>query len=388
MNRVRWVSILGGLCVPAAAYFLAYRFFEDPGQAAVVFLGLWMLCWWISEAVPLFVTSLLPLVVLPGLGAASFLGVAQSYVTDVFFLFLGGFLLAAAAEKWKAHEYFARAALQRAGTRASRVILLFMLISAFLSMWISNSATALLMMPLVRLYSTGESDAFRKAMLLGVGYAASIGGIATLIGSPPNAMFAAYARSMGSGVSFFEWMVKSLPFAVIGIVLCWLYLTRLHFSEVWKQHIARKQQTASEWNMGALKKVGALFALLIVGLLLFPLLRVSIPDGFWVFFVALLLFVLPQGKARLLGPREAVRVPWDILMLFGGGIALSVALSDSGVTRLMVQELHALASVHPSLPWKLIRGSLLRGIHAQIFGTGEKQYEKKIGNEPKSIKHQ
>lgn len=330
---------------PILAFALGFGFFADPLQAKVVTLALWMLMWWVLEVVPLFVTSLLPVILLPTLGAMPLPKVAESYVTEVFFLFLGGFLLAAAAEKWSLHEFFAHRALRNAGTSARRVVLLFMLISAFISMWISNSATALLMMPLVRLYAKGESRAFHKAILLCVGYACSIGGMATLIGSPPNAMYAAHMQMSGKPVSFLSWLVVSFPFALLGIFLTWLVVNRFAFPSVWTEKTQKKEISGEKWKKRPLAIVGGAFLLLSLGLLALPLVGNPLSDATWILLLALILFVIPSGEGSILESEDLAKIPWEMLLLFGGGIALSSALSHSGLTKLMVNQLGTLQSV-------------------------------------------
>ncbi|MBI4543448.1 MAG: anion permease, partial [Gemmatimonadetes bacterium] len=231
------------------ALFLAVLLSPSPvgmGAAAhrVAALTVWMGVWWLSAAVALEVTSLLPLALLPLLGVGGIEQAAGPYANSVIFLFLGGFFLAAAMERWHLHKRIAYAILGAVGTEARRVVLAFMLATAFLSMWISNTAAAVMMLPMAMAVlklarSDGDAagrpgahpaDGLGTALALGIAYAASLGGIATLIGTPPNAIYAAAAKQLyGEDVGFGRWMAVGLPLGLVLLPACWLMLTRWLF---------------------------------------------------------------------------------------------------------------------------------------------------------------
>jgi sodium-dependent dicarboxylate transporter 2/3/5 len=227
-----WLAYAAGPATALAVWVAA------PGtmpEAAVPVAGLaaWMAAWWLTAVVPLAATALLPLAVLPLAGAA-FEGVARRYADPIVFLFLGGFFLAAASERWGLHRRLAYGAIALVGVGAPRVVLAVMVATAFLSMWISNTATAALMLPLTvaivdlaRREAPEQAATFGPALVLGMAYAASIGGVATLIGTPPTAIFAGAARAtLGRPIGFAEWLTVGLPIAGLLLVACWLLLVR------------------------------------------------------------------------------------------------------------------------------------------------------------------
>ena len=223
----RWAGFVAGplagllvLWVPAAMPAAAQR---------VAALAAWMAVWWLVGAIPLAATSLLPLVVLPLTGRGAVDDVARRYADPIIFLFMGGFFLAAASERWGLHRRLALAVIAFVGAEASRLVLAIMVATAFVSMWISNTATAAMMLPitvalieLARREAPERAAAFGTALILGMAYSASIGGVATLIGTPPTAIFAAAAKTMiGRPVGFAEWLVVGLPIAALMLGFCW-----------------------------------------------------------------------------------------------------------------------------------------------------------------------
>src|SRR3990172_1708355 len=208
-----------------------------PGDLAppawrVAGLALWMALWWLTAVIPLEATALLPIVILPLLGVGTLAEVTGAYADPVIFLFLGGFFIAATLERWELHRRFALSTVRLVGTDAPRVVLAFLLATAAVSMWISNTATAVMMLPIAAAVagrSAGDaSSGFQRALLLSVAYGASIGGVGTLIGTPPNAIFAANARQLlGVEVGFGSWMLVGVPAAILMLAGCWLVLVRL-----------------------------------------------------------------------------------------------------------------------------------------------------------------
>lgn len=332
---------------------------EGPA-ADVLGMAAWMAIWWITECLPLAVTALLPIALFPVLGATTTREATAPFANEVVFLYLGGFLLAAALQQWRAHQRIALAVIAKVGTDSRRLVLGVMVATAFLSMWISNTATAAMMYPIAlaigSLYGTGPAArSQRVALLLGVAFAASIGGMATLIGTPPNLILAGAARELlGINLDFFTFLKFGLPAAILLLPACWVILVygfhreRLSLGADGLQVLA--DQRAALGSIGsAEKRVLVIFAcvalswffrepkdiggLSIVGLTsLVP----GLTDAGIAVIGGMLLFLTPSGgtgdDARpLLTWREAREIPWDVLLLFGGGLSLAAAMESSGL---------------------------------------------------------
>jgi sodium-dependent dicarboxylate transporter 2/3/5 len=318
-------------------------------------VGVLLAVWWMSEALPIPATSLLPILVFPLLGVAPVGAAAAPYAHELIFLFLGGFLIARAIERWGLHRRIALAVVERVGTRPSRLVAGFMIASAFLSLWISNTATTMLMLPialsLVALLAgpggVAEEDRRRFALvlLLGIAYACSIGGMGTLIGTPGNALLAAFvADAYGRPIAFVEWMMVGLPIVVVGLPLVHLALTRLVFplrlAEIPGGRAFLAAERSALGPMGtAEKRVAAVFAATAVAWVARPLLAAVLPgltDTGVALAGALALFLLPAGggggEGRALLDWESARdLPWGVLLLFGGGLSLAQAVRDTGL---------------------------------------------------------
>lgn len=329
---------------------------------AVAGLAVWMAVWWLTAVVPLAATALLPLVVLPLASPVRMDDVARPYADPIIFLFLGGFLLAAASERANLHRRLALAVLGLVGADAPRVVLAVMLATAFASMWISNTATAAMMLPIVlalhdlaRRAAPERAQPFGVAVTLGMAYAASIGGLATLIGTPPTAIFAAAARQAGRPVGFAEWMVIGVPLAVALLGVCWVLLVRVvhrvsgplgGLAEL----LAAERSTLGPWTGAQRVTVTVLVATALawvlreprtIGGLSLPGLATVAPgltDAGIAVLAGLVLFV-----ARALDLDSARRIPWDVLLLFGGGLALAAAFERSGLAAWLGERLAGLA---------------------------------------------
>jgi sodium-dependent dicarboxylate transporter 2/3/5 len=337
----------------------------------VVGVAAWMATWWLTGVIPLEATSLLPIVLLPLAGVAPIGEVTASYADPIIFLFLGGFLLAATLERWELHRRFALGTVRAVGTDSRRVVLAFMLVSAFASMWISNTATTIMMLPIamaVIAVSTGkrpDAEGFPTALLLGIAYAASIGGVSTLIGTPPNAILAgAAAELLGVDVSFASWMAVALPVSVPMLAGCWLLLVTMFrvrgtipglADELDRERRSMGTMTFGErfvlgvfgltalaWIMRAPKTLGSFHI---------PGLSDVLPgasDAGIAIAAALVLFATPLPRQRFrtaLDWNTARRVPWGILLLFGGGLALAGAFETSGLTEWLGSQLGGLRGV-------------------------------------------
>jgi sodium-dependent dicarboxylate transporter 2/3/5 len=320
---------------------------------ATAALAVWMAIWWITEALPLFVTALLPLVFLPLLGIAKIDAAAAPFADPVIFLLLGGFLIGLAVERWNLHRRIAFHILLRVGNRPLNLLAGVMLATAAISMWISNTATTIMMLPiaisliLVVLPSErphGRDAAnFAAAMTLGVAYAASIGGMATLIGSPPNALAAGYlAQTFKTEVSFAEWMAIGVPIAAVLLGLTFLVLARIAFpfsglAGAEPRFVADQLQQMGRMSAPE-KRVILLFTVIVACWILHPLvegrLGILIGDPVIAIAGAIAFFVVPadwRSRTFLLDYATARKMRWDILVLFGGGLSLAQAMESSGL---------------------------------------------------------
>lgn len=344
--------------------------FTSP-MRAVAASTTWMGAWWVTEAVPIPVTSLLPLLLFPLTGALSFSSTASSYADPNIFLFMGGFMLATAIQKWNLHQRIALLIVNLVGTRPEMLLLGFMVATGFLSMWISNTATAMMMLPIglavtaklaelaekegIDMALTPQKFGYGQALMLGIAYSASIGGVATLIGTPPNAIFAGAVRAIYDiEITFAGWMLYGLPFSIIFMAVTWLMLSRIKpVKEL--QHLKGGREVVREElrRMGPISgpeiRVMVVFALVVTlwitrSFLLGDLLP-DLNDAIIALGGAMLLFIIPvdlrQGQF-LLDWDTAVRIPWGILILFGGGIAIAAGFTASELALWMGAQLEVL----------------------------------------------
>ena len=294
-------------------------------------LALAMALWWLTEAVPLAATALLPLAVAPLLGLADLEDVARPFSHPLIILFLGGFLLAKAIERSGLHLRLAYALLGMAGRRPGGVLAAIMGTTAFLSLWVSNTASAMVVTPIAAAIAASQTDRprFATALMLGVAFSATIGGMGSLIGTPPNAIFAAYAaEAYGQTIGFAQWAAIGVPTAAILLVAAWLVLARL------SPAVERGDLVASFGHrLGALqpaeRRVAFVATLTALGWLTRPLLvwmfpALTLTDAGIAMLAALALFLIPDGKSgRLLDWDTAATLRWDVLILVGGGLALA-----------------------------------------------------------------
>jgi sodium-dependent dicarboxylate transporter 2/3/5 len=332
----------------------------EPTAASVLAIGAWMAIWWISECLPLAVTALLPIALFPLLNVATIRVAASQFANEIVFLYLGGFMLAAALEHWRAHERIALTVIARVGTDSRRLVLGVMLATAFVSMWISNTATAAMMYPIAlaigSLYGEGEAArSQRVALLLGVAFAASIGGMGTLIGTPPNLIMAGAAKELlGQEISFTQFMRFGLPIAMILLPVCWALLVfvfhreRISLGDDGRATLDDRRRTLGALRGGE-RSVMVVFVVTALawffrepkdlGTFSVPGLTDVLPgltDAGVAVIAGIALFLLPgardAGPARpLLTWREAREIPWDVLLLFGGGLSLAAAMESSGL---------------------------------------------------------
>lgn len=320
-----------------------------------------MATWWISEALPIAATSLLPLVLFPLLGAGTIRETAAPYADPLIFLFLGGFLIATAMQRWGLHKRIALRIIRLVGTGPRALVAGFMLASACLSMWVSNTATALMMLPIglsvVQLAEEAEDGVhapFALALLLGIAYGCNIGGMATLIGTPPNALLAGFIEvTYGQTISFVNWLGVGLPLVAVGLPLTFLILTRvafpLHMTELpgGKALIETGLARLGRMSRGE-KWVALVFALTALLWITRPLLEDVLPnlsDAGIAIAGGLLLFVIPVDLKRgvfVHSWASARRLPWGTLLLFGGGLSLASAFVRTELSTWIGETLQAI----------------------------------------------
>ena len=352
ITRKQFGFLFGMFCFAGVLFFL-----QDEGLspeaiailAATVLIG----TWWVTEVLPIAVTALLPIILFPLLGGMDLETTTASYGHKYVFLYLGGFILAVTIEKWNLHKRIALTIIKTIGTNMYTIVLGFMVATAFLSMWISNTATTVMIMPMgisiVKQLNdnpnTPENEhvIFGKVLMLAIAYSASIGGIATLIGTPPNLVFAGFVeKTYGIDISFWQWMKFGLPISCLLLLLAWLYLTRVAFSlnqthfPGGKEEIDRllKEMGPISFEEKIVLRVFVLTALCWVGRsFLLQRWLPNIDDTIIAIAAAVLIFFLPLNtkRERLIHWKEAVRIPWGIIVLFGGGMAIAKGFETSGL---------------------------------------------------------
>ena len=318
---------------------------------AISGLTLWMAIWWMTQAVPLTVTALLPFVTVPLVGVMDVNAIASKYYSPILFLILGGAFLALAIERTGLHRRLALAIISRAKTKnasagSGRLLLAFMIATAILSMLISNTSTTLIMVPIAVAVlaaggvKPGETQGFAGALLMGIAFAASIGGLGTLVGSPTNAIAAGLiAETLNEQISFVRWAAYGLPVVILGVPVCAMILARVQRLSASNFDVAAAQSSiggSGAWSVPE-KRLMPVIILVVGGWLLLPLIKPYFPDkalhdGSVAIIGGILLFILPDGTGRpLLEWKEADRAPWGVIMMFGGGLALAAAIISSGL---------------------------------------------------------
>ena len=336
--------------------------FEGLSQPAHSILSstLWIAIWWITEAIPIAATALIPIVLFPLSGGLDLSATTASYGHKFVFLYLGGFLIAIGIEKWNLHKRIAINIISFIGVDARRVILGFMLATAFLSMWISNTATSVMMIPIgiAIIKQLNENRTFGKALMLGIAYSASIGGVTTLIGTPPNLVLAGVVSEIyGHEITFSQWFMFGFPISIMLLFFCWIYLTRVANKFESNSFLGGKTEIKRlKKELGPISYEEKLVAIVftLAGLCWisrsFFLQKIlpSLDDTIIAVSFGLLLFILPskQKSTALLSWRDTINLPWGIIILFGGGMALAKAFEISGLA-LWLGELMTSFSVLP-----------------------------------------
>ncbi len=364
--------LLGGVLAMAILLFADLDGHPDTTRMAAI--AVLMSVFWITEAIPLAATALIPLGLLPLLGIASSKNVAAQYMNSTVFLLLGGFMIALAMQRWQLHKRIALTVLSRFGGHPGALLCGFMLASAGLSMWISNTATTLMMLPIAlailsryeTLLTAEQGHRFTVALLLSIAYSASIGGMMTLVGTAPNLVFARFYEAVsGQTIGFAQWMILSLPIGLImlialGVIVAGLYIRKLPPSAELKQVVLREKNA-----LGALRYEEKMVLLVFAVTALLWITRKGIRIGAWqlqgwgdillygkmiddgsvAIFMAMLLFFIPArtgGLTTLLDETVFINLPWSIVLLFGGGFALAYGFSESGLSVYLASQLQGL----------------------------------------------
>ncbi len=337
--------VLSPLAAAAFYFFLPNLGPEGRATAATAVL---MAGWWLSEALPLPATALVPVALFPLAGAGSISQSTAPYAHKLIFLFMGGFMIAGAMERWNLHRRIALWTVSKVGARPSAIVAAFMGVTAFLSMWVSNTATAMMMLSIgASIVAVVPNKNFSTALVLGIAYSASIGGMATLIGTPPNALLAAFLEQQyGFQIGFAHWMLVGVPLAAVFLPLTWWLLVKRLYPVPERPAAGGERVLAEKYAaLGRMKpaerRIAAVFAVVAAAWILRPLLKDLWPGGFGrlddagiAIIGALILFLLPSGGKtgeRVLDWDTAQKIPWGVLLIFGGGLSLASAMTRNGV---------------------------------------------------------
>ena len=382
-KMVKKGALIGGLLISSALLFFGDLDPEHPEITKMAAVALLMAIWWIAEAIPLAATALVPVALFPLLGILSGKKTAALYFNNVIFLFIGGFIVALAMQKWNLHKRIALKLILLIGLSPKRIVLGFMAATAFLSMWISNTATTMMMVPIAAAIilklednlSPKEVRNFSLALLLGIAYSASIGGLATLIGTPPNLSFARiYSIYFPNApeISFASWFFYAFPIVVIlfSVTFGYLYLAFIKGNQKEWTHIDHSVIEHEYMRLGPWIREQRIIAVLFVLLAFLWFSRADIDaglftirgwsglfehpkylnDGTVAITIAILLFLIPtkRGNSKfIMDWKTAENIPWEIILLFGGGFALASGFKESGLSQWFGEQLLWLKDIHP-----------------------------------------
>lgn len=371
MNKIKFTGFIIGPILFVVVYFLLKETSLNPEACKVLAIASWMVSWWVTEAVHVSVTALIPMVLLPMMGIIDIKTATASYGNPVIFLFMGGFVIALGLEKHNLHQRIALNLIKLTGTSGDGIILGFCLATGLISMWISNTATAIMMLPIAmsvtHLLTSELSDAtsegknyrnFGTGLMLCIAYSASIGGMATIIGTPPNVvMVGIFRETYQSDITFVEWIKVGLPIAVTVLALCYFVITKLIFPNHIKNVPGSEELIRSKLaGMGKVSRIEKLVLLVFFITSFGWIFRPYINDGLSYIFYSgedghnilddtsiamlggLLMFSIPTNLKKgefLLTWEDTKRLPWGILILFGGGMCLAKSLEDVGLIQMI-----------------------------------------------------
>ncbi|MEQ9301238.1 MAG: DASS family sodium-coupled anion symporter [Cyclobacteriaceae bacterium] len=361
-------SKLIGLIAGPASFLLILLLFRPEGMPpaanAVLATTVWIGIWWITEVIPIAATALLPIILFPLTEGLTVKATTAAYGHRYIFLYMGGFIIAIAIEKYNLHRRIALSVINAVGSKLSNIILGFMIATAFLSMWISNTATAVMMLPIGmaiistfkdhKLSTDEEGDRFGKALLLAIAYSASIGGLGTLIGTPPNLVLAGIFTEMyGEEITFLDWLKIGLPVSFTLLTICWLFLTRSAFKITNRSFPGGLTEIKDQ--LTALGKLGYEEKRILVVFVLTALAWISrsylitpylpgVDDTVIALTGAMLLFLIPSSVDRkpLMNWGDTVKLPWGIIILFGGGMAIAQGFQSSGLAEYLGNQLNVI----------------------------------------------
>ena len=356
------IGLWGGLV--AFALMLALPVPGDMPQAA------WATCaivelratWWMSQALPLTATALIPFLAFPMLGIMTATDTAGAYYSPILFLVLGGAMIALAIERVGLHRRLALSIIRRGGHTPGAMLFAFLAATAIISLIVSNTATTLIMIPIavaiIRAAEIpeGETNGFAGALAMGIAFSASIGGLGTLVGSPTNAISVGIIeKATGLRITFLDWAMYGIPLVIVAIPLCWLILMKIQKVQPTDFHPEKALAAIGEarpWSIPE-KRLVPLIAVVLAAWIAIPIITPLLPkdsltDGTIAIAAALTLFVIPDGNGRaLLNWDEANRAPWGVIMMFGGGLALAAGMGESGLGDWLGVALQPLKAVHP-----------------------------------------
>lgn len=377
-------NITGYIIAPISFLLILLFGNLEPGNPQVTYtlaIALLMAIWWITEIIPLAVTALIPVVLFPLFGIMNGKDVSSTYFNHVIFLFIGGFLVALAMQKWNLHKRIALRILMITGSSPARILLGFMCATAFLSMWISNTATAMMMVPILLSIISKLEDYLDKkelsrysiGLLLGIAYSASVGGIATLVGTPPNLSFARIFQIMfphAPEISFSDWFIFALPISIIFFMVIWLFLYFIYRprTPINKMHDIDFKKQYKDLGPASFEEKIILTDFVLLAILWLTRSGISIGeftlpgwsslfsnpnylnDGTVAIFMAIILYFIPSKKhhkQRIMDWATSAKIPWNIVLLFGGGFALASGFKESGLSLWFGEQLSVLDSWHP-----------------------------------------
>ena len=366
-------GLVAGLLILASCFLAPPLFGLEPGASRVALLAIAMAVFWVTEALPIPATALLPLVMLPLMGITEGKNLmkeaASPYADPIIFLFMGGFMLSLAMERWNLHRRIALAIIDSVGTRPRSLLMGFLIAASFVSLWTSNAATAMMLMPIgLSVYGMmreaqggAKAASFGAAMVLAIAYGANIGGMGSLIGTPPNTILKGYLESThGIELGFAQWLAFGIPLVVISLPLVHLILTRISFRvdnsdmpEVREAiHRERGELGRMSWPEWAVSGAFLLAVALWVSRQWWKASFPMMTDEVIAMTSALLLFFVPAGGKPGLFVLDwscLRKMPWDVLILFGGGLSLAAAIEKTKLAGAMAGGLAGMAGWHPFL---------------------------------------
>ena len=330
-------------------YFLIHPFDGMNSQSHAIFCSvLWIATWWITEAIPIPVTSLLPLVLFPLTGGLDLKLTASSYGDKIIYFYMAGFFLTIAMEKWNLHKRIALNIINVVGYNKKSMVLGFMIATAFLSMWLSNTSTSIMMLPVgiaivsqVSLKNNILNSNFGKVLMLGIAYSASIGGFATIYGTPPNLILLSNIEEyFNLSIDFSSWFIMAFPLSCMLLFICWYYLVNFSFDLSSLSNVSKETISSKIKELGKIKyeekAVLLIFIVFILGLLSKQFISEFIPqidDTIIAISIAIFLFLIKSsdGENNLIEWSDGVKLPWGIILLFGGGLSIATAMKSSGL---------------------------------------------------------